>query len=257
MLLCLDAGNSTIEAGCVEGDRLLCRASLSTNYRTADEFAVIINEALRMRGVYTGAFAGAVICSVVPRLTGVLREAAHLLTGTDALVVGAGIKTGLNIGLDNPGELGADLVATAVGALETRRPPLIIVDLGTATTVCVIDARSRLLGGAILPGVGLSTEALVGSASLLPDIPIEVPKRSIGTNTIDCLKSGAVFGTASAIDGMIERFEAELGESARLVATGSFATTVVPYCRHDMEIDPSLTMRGLALIWRRNRCRRR
>ena len=127
-------------------------------------------------------------------------------------------------------------------------------NLGTATTIFVIDASARLLGGAILPGAAVSLEALAGTASLLPSIPFEAPKRCIGTNTNDCMKSGAVFGTASAIDGMIDRFEHELGDTeTRLVATGYLASRIVPYCRHELEIDEDLTMKGLAMIWERNK----
>ena len=252
MLLALDAGNSTITAGCIEDGSVAARAVFATARRTPDEYAALIAQALHMRGVEASAFTGAAIASVVPTLTGILREAVKLLTGLDALVVGAGVKTGLNIGIDDPSTLGADLVAVAVGALEGREPPLIIADLGTATTVYVIGPGSRLLGGAIMPGAAVSLEALAGTASLLPSIPLEAPRRSIGTNTNDCMKSGAVFGTASAIDGMIDRFEHELGGPARYVATGTLARRIIPYCRREMEIDDLLSLKVLALIWERN-----
>ena len=252
MILCLDAGNSSVTAGCVEEGFLISRAMFSAERRTADEYAVLLSQAFELRGVKTEEFDGAVIACVVPALTEALREAASRLTGREALVVGAGVKTGLNIGLDNPSELGADLVAAAVGALDRVSPPLIVADLGTATSVVVIDARSRLLGGAILPGAAVSLEALAGTASLLPSIPLEAPRRCIGTNTNACMKSGAIFGTASAIDGMIDRFEAELGQSAAHIATGALAPKIIPHCRHKMTIDDALTMRGLYKIWEKN-----
>ena len=257
MLLAIDAGNTSITAGCLEGGSLLCRAQFSTERRTADELAVLMEQAFRLRGMDTASFDGAAIACVVPPMLEMLREAAALVTGQNALVVGAGVKTGLNIGIDDPSQLGADLVASAVAALEGRTPPIIIADLSTATTIFVIDANSRLLGGAILPGAAVSLDALAGTASLLPSIPFEAPRRCIGTNTNDCMKSGAVFGTASAIDGMIDRFEAELGMETRLVATGYLARRIVPYCQHDLEIDEDLSMKGLAMIWERNRRPRR
>ena len=253
MLLAIDAGNTSITAGCLEGGSLLCRAQFSAERRTADELAVLMGQALRMRGVDTAAFEGAVMSCVVPPLLEMLRGAVRLVTGHDPLVVGAGVKTGLNIGIDDPSTLGADLVASAVAALDGRTPPVIIADLSTATTIFVIDGKSRLLGGAIMPGAAVSLDALAGTASLLPSIPFEAPKRCIGTNTNDCMKSGAVFGTASAIDGMIDRFEAELGERAALVATGYLARRIIPYCQHDLELDDDLTMKGLAMIWERNK----
>ncbi len=256
-VLCLDAGNSTIAAGCVENGAVTALASFTTARRTADEYAVLFRDALAMRGVAPGGIGGAAIASVVPQLTGVLREAVRLLAGCDTLVVGAGVKTGLNIGIDDPSQLGADLVAAAVGALCDREPPLIIADLGTATTLYAIDSRSRLLGGAIMPGAAVSLEALSGTASLLPSIPLEAPKRVVGTNTNDCMKSGAVFGTAAAIDGMIERFERELGCEARRVATGALARLIVPYCSCGLELDEQLAMKGLYRIWERNQRPRR
>ena len=195
MLLALDAGNSTITAGCIAGGEVRARAVFATAARTSDEYAVLMSQALAMHGVEPGGFDGAIVACVVPQMTKTLARAARMLAGVEPLVVGAGVKTGLNIGIDDPSQLGADLVASAVGALADREPPLIICDLGTATSVCVIDARSRLLGGAILPGAAVSLDALAGSAALLPGITLEAPKQCIGTNTNDCMKSGAVFGT--------------------------------------------------------------
>lgn len=258
MLLALDAGNTTVTAGCISDGEVIARAVFATARRSADEYAALIAQSFALRGIDVHEFTGAVVACVVPQLATVLRETVKLLTGTDALMVGAGVKTGLNIGIDDPSQLGADLVAISVGALDGRTPPIIIADLGTATTVIVIDAKSRLLGGAILPGAAVSLDALSGSASLLPSIPLEAPKRTIGTNTNDCMKSGAVFGTASAIDGMILRFKRELGiDEASCIATGVLASRIVPYCQHEIEIDEDLAMKGLALIWERNRRQRR
>lgn len=252
MLLALDAGNTTITAGCMEDGRLVGRAVFATARRTADEYAALFAQALHMRGVEPDGFEGAAIACVVPPLTEVLREAVHILTGRDALIVGAGVKTGLNIGIDDPSQLGAGLAAIAVGALAGHEPPLIVADLGTATTICVIDERGRLRGGAILPGAAVSLEALAGSAALLPGIPLEAPRQCIGTNTNDCMKSGAVFGTAAAIDGMVGRMERELGGGAFLLATGALAGQIVPYCERGFVIDDDLAMKGLYRIWTKN-----
>lgn len=256
MLLALDAGNSTITAGCVAGGEVKARAVFATAARTSDEYAVLMSQALAMHGVEPGGFDGAIVACVVPQMTKTLARAARMLAGVEPLVVGAGVKTGLNIGIDDPSQLGADLVASAVGALADREPPLIICDLGTATSVCVIDARSRLLGGAILPGAAVSLDALAGSAALLPGITLEAPKQCIGTNTNDCMKSGAVFGTAAAIDGMIDRFEQELGCEARYVATGTLAGLIIPHCRREIEIDDALALKGLERIWIKNQRRK-
>ena len=233
MILAVDAGNSAVTLGCVEGRDILNLARLETSPgRSADEYAVLMERVLALRGV-------------------------KLVTGHDALVVGAGVKTGLNIGIDDPSQMGADLVAGAVAALDAHEPPVIIIDMGTATTITVIGPNSRLLGGAILPGAAVSLEALSGAASLLPRISLDAPKRAIGSGTVECMKSGAVFGAACAIDGMIERMEAELGGSAALVATGGLAGRIIPYCRHDIEIDDYMLLRGLSLIWERNRREKR
>ena len=249
MILAVDAGNSAVTLGCVEGRDILNLARLETSPgRSADEYAVLMERVLALRGVKLREFEGAAIASVVPPLTEILREAVKLVTGHDALVVGAGVKTGLNIGIDDPSQMGADLVAGAVAALDAHEPPVIIIDMGTATTITVIGPNSRLLGGAILPGA---------AASLLPRISLDAPKRAIGSGTVECMKSGAVFGAACAIDGMIERMEAELGGSAALVATGGLAGRIIPYCRHDIEIDDYMLLRGLSLIWERNRREKR
>ena len=253
MILAVDAGNSAVTLGCVEGRDILNLARLETSPgRSADEYAVLMERVLALRGVKLREFEGAAIASVVPPLTEILREAVKLVTDHDALVVGAGVKTGLNIGIDDPSQMGADLVAGAVAALDAHEPPVIIIDMGTATTITVIGPNSRLLGGAILPGAALS-----GAASLLPRISLDAPKRAIGSGTVECMKSGAVFGAACAIDGMIERMEAELGGSAALVATGGLAGRIIPYCRHDIEIDDYMLLRGLSLIWERNRREKR
>jgi len=254
MILAIDVGNTHIVIGCIEDGAITHVFRLSTDAsRTADEYAVGISNILSFNGAERGKISGAVISSVVPPLTQVLRNAIMLLAGVKAIVVGAGLRTGINILIDDPAQLGGDMVATAVGALSAYELPVIVVDLGTATKMYALDRNGGFLGGAIMPGVALSMSALSAGTSQLPRVPIEAPAKCISANTIDCMKSGAVFGTASSIDGMIDRFEAELGERARVIATGGLADPVYRHCRHDIIHDPHLILRGLGIIYEKNR----
>lgn len=253
MILAADIGNTFITIGCVEGiDPVVSFRLKSDPYRTSLEYLVLLREMLEMEGLSPDAFDGAIISSVALTLTAEIRKALARLIGKEPIIVGAGLKTGLNIRIDNPAQLGSDLAVGAVGAIGRYAAPIIIVDLGTATTFTVVDGQQRLRGGAILPGARLSLEALSDRAEQLPKIPLEAPKSCICANTVDCMKSGAVFGAAAAIDGMIERIEAELGEKATVVSTGALADAIVPYCRREMVSDPDLLMRGLALIYSKN-----
>jgi len=254
MILAIDVGNTNIVIGCITDSEITHVFRLSTNpVKTADEYAVEINGILDFHGVDRGEINGSVMSCVVPPLTRVFRNAITLLTGISAIVVGAGLKTGMNITIDDPAQLGADMVATAVGALSSYKPPIIIVDLGTATKMFVLDKRGSFIGGAILPGVALSMNALAAGTSQLPRVPIEAPAKHISANTVDCMKSGAVFGAASAIDGMTERFEAELGARAQIVATGGLSDVVIRHCRRDIIHDPHLILRGLAILYEKNK----
>jgi len=254
MILAIDIGNSNTVIGCIDNSDISHVFRLSTNSaKTADEYAVEIGGILDFHGVERAKIDGAVLSCVVPPLTGVFKNAVKLLSGVDAIVVGAGVKTGMNISIDDPGQLGGDMVATAVGALASYEPPVIIVDLGTATKMFVLDKTGSFIGGAILPGVWISMNALAASTSQLPRVPIEAPNRSISANTVDCMKSGVVFGAASAIDGMTERFEAELGQRAQIVATGGLAEAVYRFCKREIVYDPHLILRGLGIIFDKNR----
>ncbi len=253
MILVLDVGNTNIVLGCVENGEISHVARISTQeIRTENEYAVMISQILALEHVSCSQFEGAVMSSVVPQVTEVLAHAVKLLTGCEVLIVGSGIKTGLNIRIDNPAQLGPDLVVGAVAALELYKPPLIVIDMGTATTFSVIDASGAFLGGAIVPGMGLSLDALVARTSLLQKIPFEVPRRCIGSNTVDCMKSGVVLGTVSMLDGMIERIEAELGSQATVLATGGLASRIIPHCKHEIIYDGNLLLKGLWAIYRKN-----
>ena len=254
MILAIDAGNTHIVVGCIRGEEIVHLSRAVTDIRmTADELAVKLKMFLEFAGIDPASFEGAVISSVVPPINSALKQAVRMVTGLNALCVGTGLKTGLNIRIDNPAQLGADLVAGAVAALHKYSAPLIIFDMGTATTVSVIDKSGSYLGGAIMPGVVLSMNALSGGTSQLPKVSLEPPKRCIGTNTIDCMRSGAVFAAAAMMDGMVERIEEELGYPTTVIATGGIASSIVPYCRHKVICDSDLLLTGLAVLYKKNK----
>ena len=254
MLLAIDAGNSNVVIGCFDGAKIVKVFRMVTDtLKTEDEYAAGIKSIFDFNGVDTNAFTGAVISCVVPPLTNVFKAAAKRLTGETALVIGSGIKTGLNILIDNPAELAADMVSSAVGALSSYPAPLITIDMGTATKICAIDSNRSFLGGAICPGIAISSDALTRGASLLPRVLIEAPKKAISSGTRECMQSGIVFGAASMIDGMIARFEEELGMKATVVATGGLASQIIPHCQTEITHDPNLILNGLRVLYEKNR----
>lgn len=254
MLLTVDIGNTHIVLACVESGKTVFQARLASDrLKTEFEYAVSIKEFFQMGGINACDVEGACISSVNPELTKLISDAVKLLTGEEPLVVGAGVKTGLNIRIDNPSECGADLVTAAVGAMRRYKLPMIIIDLGTATTFSAIDRSGAFLGGAIAPGLMTSLEALSAKTALLPSIALERPSSAIGKNTADCMRSGAVLGTAGMIDGIIDRMSAELGDTPAVIATGGLAETVVPYCTHKIEIAGDLILEGLAAIYEKNK----
>ena len=255
MLLAVDIGNTNVVIGCLdEQNRVTKLFRMVTDLKkTEDEYAAGIAMILQMGGMDPKTFEGAVICSVVPPLTEIFRKAAEQFTGCKAVVVGAGIKTGLNIMIENPASLGSDIVAASVAAMQEFPLPVIVVDMGTATTITVIDEGNKFLGGAIVPGVALSLNALSSGTSLLQTVPIDAPKKVISDTTIACMQSGAIYGNASMLDGMIDRFEAQLGRKASLVATGGIASKIVPHCKHEIVYDENLLLRGLGIIYQKNK----
>lgn len=259
MILAIDTGNTHTVIGCINpGGEIVQIVRLETNkHKTENEYAASMKLVLEMGGVNLSAIEGAVISSVVPPLTPTLKRAVKLVAGVDALVIGAGVKTGLPIMIDDPGTIAPDLVATAVAAKESCTLPCIIIDMGTATTVTVVDHGGRYIGGAILPGVGISMNALTQGTSLLPNIEIVPPNKVIATNTVECMKAGIIFGAAGAIDGVLDRFTESLqatgDEEWSIMATGGLAGTICPYCRHSIIIDQDLLLKGLYMIWEKNR----
>ena len=253
MLLAVDIGNSNIVLGAYDGRTQLHHARLTTDpLKTEYEYAVMLGNILSLWGVERSDFDCTAISSVVPAITGVFPRAIELLLGHRPLVVGPGIKTGLDIRIDEPASTGADLVCTAVGALECYPLPCIIVDLGTATKITVVDKNRCFIGGSIAPGVMVSLRALSSSAAQLPHIGIHSDIKLIGANTVDCMLSGAILGAAAMLDGMIERYREALGPSTA-VATGGLSEIIVPHCRTELICDPTLLLDGLTSIYYRNR----
>ena len=255
MLLAIDIGNSNVVIGCVNGEnRTVAQFRMVTDLKkTGDEYAAGISTILEYNGVDCAGFEGAIICSVVPPLTEPFKEAVERITGHKALVVGAGVKTGLNIMIENPASLGGDLVTASVAAMAEYPLPVIVIDMGTATTITVVDKGNKFIGGAIIPGVALSMNALSSGTSLLQKVTIDAPKKCISGTTTECMQSGAVYGNAAMLDGMIDRFQEELGCEASIVATGGIAQKIIPYCKHKIVYEGDLLMKGLNIIYKKNK----
>ena len=254
MILAIDVGNTNIVLGGIDesfNNSFLCRVSTDTN-KTDDEYAVQMKTLIELNGFTGVSFEGGMISSVVPQLTPVLRTAVRKVTGKTPLIVGPGIKTGLNIMIDNPAQLGSDLAVGAVAAISLYPKPLMVIDMGTATTICVVDKDSNYRGGIIVPGVRVSMESLTRNAAQLQSIGLYPPKKAIGTNTADCMRSGLVFGNAAMIDGLIDRMSAELEGEPTLIATGGLAPSIIPYCRHKIIINDELLLIGLRVIYDKN-----
>ena len=254
MILTVDICNSNIVLGGVEGDEIRFEARLRTDAtKTSDEYCIDLKMILEVYDVRSSDIEGSIIASVVPQVLNSMRTALKKLTGKAALVVGPGLKTGLNIQIENPAQTGADLVVGCVAALREHKAPMIIVDMGTATTMIVLDKNSAMIGGCIMPGVKISMDALTDRTALLPGLQLDQPKKAIGRNTIDCMRSGIMMGAACTIDGMIERMEAELGYETTVIATGCIAKFVLPMCKKKIIYDKDLLVKGLATLYRENK----
>ena len=254
MILTVDIGNSNIVLGGVRGHEILFQARMVTDsIKTSDQYCAELKTMLELFEVQPGDVEGSIVSSVVPPVLNSIRTALWKLTGKVCLVVGPGIRTGLNIQIDNPAQTGADLVVAAVAALREYKPPMILVDMGTATTITVLNKDGALVGGCVCPGVKISLDALTSKAALLPGISLDQPKKVIGRNTIDCMRSGIMFGTASMLDGLVARMEEELGQSATVVMTGGIGRFILPLCRREMIFDEDLIIKGLAALYRENK----
>ena len=253
MILALDMGNTNIVAGCLGDEDIYFTERFATDLnKTELEYAVLLKTILELHNIDRDAIEGSVIASVVPPLTHIIKSALRKLLNSEPLVIGAGLKTGLNIHLDDPSTLGADLVVDSVAALKIYGAPSIVIDMGTATTMTVIDKDETYIGGAIFPGLNVSVEALAAGTSLLPRVSLGAPRKQIAANTMDAIKSGIIYGEASRIDGMIDRFEKELGYKMKVVATGGLASVITPHCTHEIVTDPDLMLKGLKMIYDKN-----
>lgn len=256
MILAIDIGNTHISFGGANTDGSVTEMlQIATDHtETRYGYAAKLRQVLELAGIDPHGFAGAALSSVVPPVTEAVKEAVRLACGCEVLCVGAGVKTGLHIAIDDPGTIAGDLVAGAVAAKQYYPLPCVIVDMGTATTVMLVDEKGRFSGGCILPGAGISLEALSRHAALLPRAELAPPLKAIPTNTADCMRAGIVWGAAGAVDGILDRFAETLGsEPACVIATGGLSAALAPHCRHAMLHDPALVLKGLALIWHKTK----
>lgn len=253
MLLTIDIGNTNVTLGAYDSNALKFTARLATETKkTADQYAVDIKMLLQLYDIEVEEIEDAIIASVVPSVGKSIGNAISKLCHIVPLMLGPGVKTGLNIKIDNPAQLGADLVAGAVGALETYTMPCVVIDMGTATTITVLDRNGALLGGSIAAGVRLTLKALTENTAQLTSIPIEAPTSVIGTNTMACMQSGLVYGTAAMLDGLLERINIELGEVPTVVATGGLSREIIEHCKTDIIYNENLLLDGLRAIYEKN-----
>ena len=244
MLLAIDIGNTNIVIGCIKDDVIQFKARIATDRtRTSDQYGVEIKNMLETFGVKR----------TVPPVFNSVKTGVWKVIGKQPMVVGPGLKTGLNIHVDVPSQVGADRIVIAVAALAKYKAPLILMDMGTATTIEVVEPENVYLGGVIIPGVMVSLDALTSRAAQLPGISLDQPKSVIGKNTVDCMRSGMMYGTAAMIDGIVDRMEEELGHKATLVATGGLAQFITPLCRREIILEKDLLLNGLNLIYKKNK----
>lgn len=254
MILVIDVGNTHIVMGCAKDGKIILRERISTNHKaTGLEYISMLKTAFELYNIDYSEIKGSIISSVVPAVTNIVKDAVMRLFNIKPLVVGPGIKTGISVVIDNPSQLGSDLITGAVAGVNEYSVPLIIIDMGTATTVSVIDKNKQYIGGAILPGVAISHNALVERTSQLPKVAYEKPKKVIGSNTVDCIKSGIMYGNAGALDGIIDRFNEELKEDCTVIATGGLSKSIVPFCRNEITVDEDLLLKGLMIIYEKNK----
>jgi len=249
MLLAIDIGNTTVALGVFEGEKLKATWRLSTDvHKLADEYAALLLNLLTLESLSFSDVDEAIISSSVPPMVTTFEELCRRYCKITPLVVGAGIKTGVRISLDNPREVGADRVVNAAAAHRLYGGPLIVIDLGTATTLDVVSAEGDYLGGAIAPGIGISADALFERAAKLPRVELTHPKRAIGRNTVAAMQSGIIFGYVGLIEGIVVRMRKELGGKVRVIATGGLAGIIAKETDVIEVLDPDLTLVGLRLI---------
>lgn len=261
MLCAIDIGNTNIVLGLFDRNTLRAQWRIATHHqRTADEYAVLLNDLLRSRGFELQSVTGLIFSSVVPPLTTVIEELARRNLRLEPVEVTHRLKSGLTLRIENPAELGADRLVNAAAAYARYGGPVIIVDFGTATTICAVTARGEYLGGSIAPGIWTSAEALFERAAKLPRIDLALPDRVIGTNTVAGMQAGILIGFAGLTGTLIRRTQSELTQTdqagssspARIIATGGLASVIAPECPEIQEVCPTLTLEGLNLLYTLN-----
>lgn len=253
MVLVVDIGNTNIVLGVYSDNKIIFHARIATDKnKTFDEYSVITSGIFQLNNIDLTKINGVIMSSVVPPLTSIFEKALKRLCNAKILIVGPGIKTGFNIKIDSPVQLGSDIVCNVAGALAEFKGPLIIADLGTATTIVAVSKNGDVLGGSISPGIRISLNALSGGTAQLPFIDLDSVKNPIGKNTVDCMQSGIIYGTASLVDGMVDRMSEELGEKPVVILTGGMSTMIKKYCKHDIIHKPDLLTNGLYHLYLKN-----
>lgn len=253
MLLATDIGNTNIVIGGINNDKIIFKARIATDYiKTSDQYGVEIRNILSLFGIKPQNVNGCIISSVVPNVFNSVKSGLIKVINKKPIVVGAGIKTGLNVQTDNPNQIGSDRITVAVGALAKYKPPIILIDFGTATTIDVVEEGNKYIGGCIIPGIKISLDALTSRTAQLPTISLDKPKKIIGKNTVDCMKSGIMYGTACMVEGLIDRFKEELNKDLTVVSTGGLAKFITPLCKRNMNLEKDLLLEGLNIIYKKN-----
>ena len=253
MVLTIDIGNTNITLGGFDGDNLTFVARLATvSTKTSDEYAVLLQNVLTIHNVEKSCITGAIISSVVPPLNAAMNKAVKSVYGIQPINVGPGIKTGIGIQCDSPSTVGADLICGCVAAHHIYGSPSLIVDMGTATKMMVVNSKGAFIGVSIIPGVRMGMQALAMGTAQLPQVSLDAPSAIVAKNTVDCVKSGVIYGNAALVDGMIDRINEEFGEKLPVYATGGLSSIIVPYCKHKITLDEHLVLKGLNVLYKKN-----
>lgn len=254
MLLAIDIGNTNIVLGGFDGEEITFVARIATNaHKTEDEYATKIKSILALHEVDKTLVKGAIVSSVVPPLNSVMKNAIKIVYGIEPILVGPGVKTGMNILCDNPSSVGADLICACVAAQNIYGSPSLVIDMGTATKILFVNAQGAFTGASIIPGVGIGLKALTSGTAQLPEISLEAPRSVLGKNTVDAMRSGVVLGNAAMLDGMIDRVMEEEGCEMPVIATGGLSSTIVCHCTHRIIHDADLVLKGLKIIYDKNK----
>ena len=254
MIFAIDVGNTNIVLGCIQNGTILFTERMETDLRRTElEYAIAFRSVMELHHISPSQLEGGIISSVVPPLVNVLRQALAKLADIEMMVVTHELETGFSLKMDNPAAVGSDLIVDAAAALELYGAPVTVIDMGTATTLSVVDKSGSYVSTIIMPGARISLDSLVSGTAQLPKIGLSVPEHVIGTNTVDCMRSGVLYGSAAMLDGMLDRIFDALGYETKVVATGGLAYAVIPHCRHSIILNDELLLQGLQLIYEKNR----